>query len=211
MKRISRACLHCRQRKSKCDLDSFGPAGTPPCKRCVRNGTQCILGDSRRGGRRLRKIVNDDTGTSTPSSDQIEKSPTANGDIYGSQLTGLSPSAVAFDRHQLPGLSNTLSDRLSLQRSNRAPSVEDTFASTGLHDTTDALNFLSQVAENASHKAGDFRGRIDSSFSSQMTHMPQAMSNLPFEGQYLGAEVVSYHLITASLLTVAQVVGLVSR
>jgi hypothetical protein len=201
MKRISRACLRCRERKSKCDLDSFGPAGIPPCQRCVRNGTQCILGSSRRGGRRVRKPIDADTATSTPS-DQIEKSPTASEDIYGGQFTGLSPSAVAFDRHQLPGLSNTLSDRLSLQRNESAPSVEDTFASTGLHDTTDALNFLSQVAENASHRAVDFRGRVDSGFSSQMTHMPQAISNLPLEGQYLSAELVPYHLITVGLLTV---------
>jgi hypothetical protein len=159
----------------------------------------------------VRKIIDTDTGTSTPSFDQIEKSPTASQDIYGDQFTGLSPSASAFGARQLPGLSNTLSDRLSLQHNNSAPSVEDTFASTGLHDTTDALNFLSQVAENASHEAVDFRGRVDSGFSSQMTRMPQAVSNLPFEGQYLGAELVPYHLITAGLLTVAQVVSLVSR
>lgn len=106
----------------------------------------------------MRKI-DADTGILTPS-DQIEKSPTATEDIYGGQFTGLSPSAAGFDRHQLPGLSSTLSDRLSLQRNNSAPIVEDTFASTGLHDTTDALNFLSQVAENASQKAVDFRGRV---------------------------------------------------
>jgi hypothetical protein len=153
----------------------------------------------------VRKIVDADAGTSTPSSDQIEKSPTASEDIYGGQFIGLSPSAAAFDRHQPPGLSNTLSSN------NSAPSVEDTFASTGLHETTDALNFLSQVAENASHKAVDLRGGLDSGFSSQMTHIPQAMSNLPFEGQYLSAELVPYHLITAGLLTVAQVVSLVSR
>ena len=159
----------------------------------------------------MRKIINTDTGTSTPSFDQIEKSPTASQDIYGGQFTGISPSAAAFDRHQPPGLSNTLSDRLSLQGNDSAPSVEDTFASTGLHDTTDALNFLSQVAENASHKAVDLRGGLDSGFSSQMTRMPQAVSNLPFEEQYLGAELVPYHLITAGLLTVAEVASLVSR
>lgn len=151
-----------------------------------------------------------DADTSTPS-DQIEKSSTASEDIYGSQFTGLSPSAAAFDRHQLPRLSNTLSDRLSLQRNDGAPSVEDAFASTGLHDTTAALNFLSQVAENASHNAVDFRGRVESGFSSQMTHIPQGIGNLQFEGQYLSAELVPYYLITAGLLTVAQVVSLVSR
>ncbi|CBF88813.1 uncharacterized protein ANIA_10120 [Aspergillus nidulans FGSC A4] len=50
MKRVSRACLHCRQRKSKCDLP-----GVPPCQRCIRDRRECILGGSNRGGRRIRK------------------------------------------------------------------------------------------------------------------------------------------------------------
>ncbi|PLB48333.1 C6 transcription factor [Aspergillus steynii IBT 23096] len=55
MKRVSRACLHCRQRKSKCDLDSSGSPGVPPCQRCIRDGRECVLGSSNRGGRRIRK------------------------------------------------------------------------------------------------------------------------------------------------------------
>ncbi|KAB8237269.1 uncharacterized protein BDW43DRAFT_297640 [Aspergillus alliaceus] len=55
MKRVSRACLHCRQRKSKCDLDGGSSPGVPPCQRCLRDGRECILGSSNRGGRRIRK------------------------------------------------------------------------------------------------------------------------------------------------------------
>ncbi|OJJ62889.1 hypothetical protein ASPSYDRAFT_673844 [Aspergillus sydowii CBS 593.65] len=55
MKRVSRACLHCRQRKSKCDLDASGSPGVPPCQRCIRDRRECILGGSNRGGRRIRK------------------------------------------------------------------------------------------------------------------------------------------------------------
>ncbi|PGH15955.1 hypothetical protein AJ79_02122 [Helicocarpus griseus UAMH5409] len=55
MKRVSRACLHCRQRKSRCDLDSSGSPGTPPCQRCLRDHRDCVLGSSNRGGRRVRK------------------------------------------------------------------------------------------------------------------------------------------------------------
>ncbi|KAL4934319.1 uncharacterized protein BDV17DRAFT_278603 [Aspergillus undulatus] len=55
MKRVSRACLHCRQRKSKCDLDASGSPGVPPCQRCIRDGRECVLGGSNRGGRRIRK------------------------------------------------------------------------------------------------------------------------------------------------------------
>lgn len=55
MKRVSRACLHCRQRKSKCDLDASGSPGQPPCQRCIRDNRECVLGSSNRGGRRIRK------------------------------------------------------------------------------------------------------------------------------------------------------------
>ncbi|KAK2762179.1 hypothetical protein FQN54_001188 [Arachnomyces sp. PD_36] len=55
MKRVSRACLHCRQRKSRCDLDTSGSPGTPPCRRCLRDHRECVLGSSNRGGRRIRK------------------------------------------------------------------------------------------------------------------------------------------------------------
>ncbi|KAL4994292.1 hypothetical protein BDV10DRAFT_153226 [Aspergillus recurvatus] len=55
MKRVSRACLHCRQRKSKCDLDAGGSPGVPPCQRCIRDRRECVLGGSNRGGRRIRK------------------------------------------------------------------------------------------------------------------------------------------------------------
>ncbi|PKY08601.1 hypothetical protein P168DRAFT_278170 [Aspergillus campestris IBT 28561] len=55
MKRVSRACLHCRQRKSKCVLTGGGRPGMPPCQRCIQDGHECVLGSSNRGGRRIRK------------------------------------------------------------------------------------------------------------------------------------------------------------
>ncbi|CAL3971231.1 unnamed protein product [Diplocarpon coronariae] len=51
--RAYRACLHCRNRKSKCDLDPN--QGRPPCRRCQRENRECVLGESHRGGRRVRK------------------------------------------------------------------------------------------------------------------------------------------------------------
>ncbi|KAM3072642.1 hypothetical protein ACMFMF_006981 [Clarireedia jacksonii] len=51
--RAYRACLNCRNRKSKCDLDIN--AGRPPCRRCQRENRECVLGESHRGGRRVRK------------------------------------------------------------------------------------------------------------------------------------------------------------
>ncbi|KAE8452940.1 hypothetical protein EG329_012127 [Mollisiaceae sp. DMI_Dod_QoI] len=51
--RAYRACLNCRNRKSKCDLDIN--QGRPPCRRCQRENRECVLGESHRGGRRVRK------------------------------------------------------------------------------------------------------------------------------------------------------------
>lgn len=53
-RRAPRACLSCRGRKTKCDLDSDGLPGCPPCRRCVEERRECILAKSRRGGRRVR-------------------------------------------------------------------------------------------------------------------------------------------------------------
>ncbi|KAF2157506.1 hypothetical protein K461DRAFT_273688 [Myriangium duriaei CBS 260.36] len=54
-KRTSRACLVCRARKSKCTLDSQDGTPHPPCQRCKREGKDCVIGSSNRGGRRIRK------------------------------------------------------------------------------------------------------------------------------------------------------------
>ncbi|KAJ6137445.1 hypothetical protein N7471_003931 [Penicillium samsonianum] len=77
-KRVSRACLHCRQRKSRCDLDSNGNPGKPPCQRCVRENRECILGGSNRGGRRIRKnkIKNFTPSSHSPGKDSEASSPT---------------------------------------------------------------------------------------------------------------------------------------
>ncbi|CAG7956868.1 unnamed protein product [Penicillium olsonii] len=73
-KRVSRACLHCRQRKSRCDLNG---TGKPPCQRCVRENRECVLGGSNRGGRRIRKNkIKNFTPANTSSKDSDVSSPT---------------------------------------------------------------------------------------------------------------------------------------
>ncbi|KAF6826859.1 C6 transcription factor [Colletotrichum plurivorum] len=56
-RRVSRACVSCRLRKTRCDLDYGTNPGIPPCRRCVREQKECVLATSRRGGRRPRKCV----------------------------------------------------------------------------------------------------------------------------------------------------------
>ncbi|KIX07401.1 uncharacterized protein Z518_02054 [Rhinocladiella mackenziei CBS 650.93] len=63
MKRVSRACTFCRARKSRCDLEASG--GQPPCGRCKKDGRDCVLGTSNRGGSRVRKKNLSATGLSS--------------------------------------------------------------------------------------------------------------------------------------------------
>lgn len=70
--RAYRACLNCRNRKSKCDLDLN--QGRPPCRRCQREGKDCVLGESHRGGRRVRKKPKLDEG-GTPQSPATPSAP----------------------------------------------------------------------------------------------------------------------------------------
>ncbi|KAJ5713941.1 uncharacterized protein N7483_011122 [Penicillium malachiteum] len=66
-----RACVRCRSRKTRCDLRSSGTPGKPPCVKCTREGADCVLADSRRGGnfsrlRRSKKRATPVSGASTP-------------------------------------------------------------------------------------------------------------------------------------------------
>ncbi|EEH15913.1 hypothetical protein PABG_06000 [Paracoccidioides brasiliensis Pb03] len=95
MKRVSRACLHCRQRKSRCDLDSSGSPGTPPCQRCLRDHRECVLGSSNRGGRRIRKpkITNLDIDPNSSGNKSMHLAPSGSSGP---------PDQHQFSQHQYP-------------------------------------------------------------------------------------------------------------
>lgn len=109
--------------------------------------------------------------------------------------------------------------------------IESTFIATNLHNTADALNFLSQAAENASHLPENRAGEnsihshyvsssnnvslpnniSSSSHVSSLNHVAQpAGQSMPTE-QYTNHGVLPYHLVTSGLLTGAQVAELLSR
>lgn len=48
--RISKACIRCRRRKTRCILQTEGNAQAPPCASCLSGGHDCVLAGSRRGG-----------------------------------------------------------------------------------------------------------------------------------------------------------------
>ncbi|KAH7305103.1 hypothetical protein BKA65DRAFT_416023, partial [Rhexocercosporidium sp. MPI-PUGE-AT-0058] len=134
--RAYRACLHCRNRKSKCDLDPNG--GKPPCKRCQRENRECILGESHRGGRRVRKKpkldegTENSTGPSTPTS-TFQGSPAAS-------QTHTSPHPTHNQPYR-PRMESTASII-------GKPSHEG-IATADLQNPSDALEILAQVADRA--------------------------------------------------------------
>lgn len=53
-RRQYKACLHCRVRKQRCDLGPLDRPGPPPCKRCAREGKECVFAKQNRGGKKPR-------------------------------------------------------------------------------------------------------------------------------------------------------------
>lgn len=156
-KRTYRACLHCRQRKSRCDLYSSGEPGRPPCERCIREQHECILGGSRRGGRRVKRTQSDMTalgGAQGPHQQQHADgaarppliSPSSHHDFHTSRSSTEDRLPTWIDRESrilppLPTQNATPSAQMT---------VDDTVAATDLQNPADALEFLANVAERDS-------------------------------------------------------------
>ncbi|EME81360.1 uncharacterized protein MYCFIDRAFT_140661, partial [Pseudocercospora fijiensis CIRAD86] len=135
-KRTYRACLHCRQRKSRCDLYSSGEPGRPPCERCIREQHECVLGGSRRGGRRVKRSDSNAANPHNPTTGQAVPSI----DTRLPSWSSLNP-----DSRTLPPLSNDGAITPTAKMT-----VDDTVASTDLQNPADALEFLAHVAERDS-------------------------------------------------------------
>ncbi|CAK1366697.1 hypothetical protein CB0940_10084 [Cercospora beticola] len=168
-KRTYRACLHCRQRKSRCDLYSSGEPGRPPCERCIREQHECILGGSRRGGRRVKRGTADVANTTPGPSPHTLPGPP--GSIESLVRPLALPPPPRTDQHHVldPNLQQPRQQRLpswsSLNPDSRTlpplqndgavtptakMTVDDTVASTDLQNPADALEFLAHVAERDS-------------------------------------------------------------
>ncbi|CAK7221844.1 hypothetical protein SBRCBS47491_004667 [Sporothrix bragantina] len=119
--RVSRACISCRQRKTRCDLYSHGTPGDPPCTRCFQERLDCTLATSRRGGRRPRRT------DATKQQQQQQQ-----------QLSGVS---AALPSTPSPAPSRRQSVRMT------GTDIEGDFASRDLLNPSDALNLLAQVAD----------------------------------------------------------------
>ncbi|OBT72300.1 hypothetical protein VF21_07958 [Pseudogymnoascus sp. 05NY08] len=111
-----------------------------------------------------------------------------------------------------------INESLHSPSSNMAAAIEDTFASTNLHNTSEALNFLSQAAENAAaaqmseDSAAQNHQRVpyqDYTFQSDgggnMGH------RLPGTQHTATMNLIPYHLVTMQLLSQDQIIDLVRR
>ncbi|KAF4595018.1 C6 transcription factor [Ophiocordyceps camponoti-floridani] len=145
-KRVSRACLSCRVRKTRCDLDSDGTSGGPPCRRCVEHQLQCVLAKSRRGGRRIkgvkgalppaRSVPAPATLTGENEEDDDDRDDEGDDDDQDHD----SPRSVHTWRASSPSAQDESSRRDS-------DGLEGHIASTDLLNPSDALDLLAQVAD----------------------------------------------------------------
>lgn len=197
--------------------DSNGAGGGPPCQRCVRDGTECILGGSNRGGRRIRKPRAIPNTTSVAQSGGNENSThVPNADIYEQSYSGQSPTSSHYDnpQQQQSGGNETLPS----PSSNMAAAIEDTFASSNLHSTSEALNFLSQAAANAAaaqvseNSTAQNLQQVSYQDYTFQSHGGADMGHQIPESQYIASmNLIPYHLVTVRLLSQDQVIELVRR
>lgn len=204
MKRVSRACLYCRGRKSRCDLDA---GGHPPCSRCRKEGRECVLGGSNRGGSRIRKKNrNESIATNTPS-------PLKN-------VQELSPADPAHSTQGTPGLSLNAPPPYQTPRSDNAGTVDaddeesesivdSAISATIPRNPSDAWQLLKDVAARTP----------DDAQSAQQGQVSNSHHGLPSPNNTLGASslgggtggIASYRLVREGYLHTSVVSSLVAR
>ncbi|KAI8677607.1 C6 transcription factor [Fusarium sp. Ph1] len=163
-RRISRACIFCRSRKTKCDLESRGVPGQPPCRRCIELNQECVLATSRRGGRRVRGLrtsqlpVNDqqpaDPGSSsrqgntnrmgdqTPERGEREQ-PRSDDEANGEIDAWPPPQAPSEWHRQGPH-----AGEVQAESRQTTDGLERRITSSDLLNPSDALDLLAQVADD---------------------------------------------------------------
>jgi hypothetical protein len=134
----------------------------------------------------------------------------------GVQSSRSVPPASAAAHHEVHGAERPdqqIDNSEHLRTPLSATSIEDTIASTDLHHTSDALNLLSQAAENATQLVQSNRPRRN-------THDVSTMSRAAIRSTYLrdadvesnpALGILQYPLVSGGHLTTTQVAQLVAR
>lgn len=90
------------------------------------------------------------------------------------------------------------------------PNIEETIAKTDLHQTSDALNLLSQAAELGGAHMGQDRGLRNAAMSPGDNNMAELMNGDDIENFQSGGP-LRYELVSRGCLTVPQIIDLVAR
>ncbi|WEW54757.1 hypothetical protein PRK78_000182 [Emydomyces testavorans] len=206
MKRVSRACLHCRQRKSRCDLDSSGNPGSPPCQRCLRDHRDCVLGSSNRGGRRIRKKpLEVKMDAALPRTKSLHLNATAI-----PIATEPPPFPPQFPVHHIPSESPT-ADSIHMKDDDEdedlVPIAESSFSHGVLQNPSDAWQCLTNVAQDDD---GSFY-KSGSPYQSESRRSTQSngLENGATSAQDASPTIDSYRLVKNGSLTGDQVWDLV--
>ncbi|KAG4433047.1 hypothetical protein IFR05_011465 [Cadophora sp. M221] len=199
VKRISRACLRCRQRKSKCNLGSVGQPGIPPCESCLRDQAECVLAISRRGGKRVRRSTAtvSHNGPSRPLPVVEESSSTSY--AAGIQNHFSPPSPSGRDAYEPDHCQD---------RPISSANIEETIASTDLHATSEALNMLSQAAQLDTYATPGQRSHTS---DRPIVMSPETVVNGSARVDQFPPGQLQYALVTQGLLTAAQISRLITR
>ncbi|KAF2011199.1 hypothetical protein BU24DRAFT_399475 [Aaosphaeria arxii CBS 175.79] len=149
-KRSFRACLRCRRRKTRCDLQGTGDRKEPPCKSCQLSNNNCILVGSRRGQWRGQCDPNPQNRTaSIPHSSTHEN---------GSNEPAIGSSPSLQEATELPRQTQESS---GVTHTDHARHVE-------LRNPSDALEFLSRSDNHAAPIADSTSNRnhtVNSTFT----------------------------------------------
>ena len=139
---------------------SSGEPGRPPCERCIREQHECVLGGSRRGGRRVKRTQSDGPRATSASKGQTSSIDSVirpvpippSRSLYQSPSRSEQrlPAWTGIDRESriLPPLPQEPPAHSSTPTAKF--SVDDSVASTDLQNPADALEFLAHVAERDS-------------------------------------------------------------
>ncbi|KAH7033730.1 uncharacterized protein B0I36DRAFT_422057 [Microdochium trichocladiopsis] len=164
--RVSRACVACRSRKTRCDLSLEGgdKPKVPPCRRCTEKNLLCVLATSRRGGKRIKgqrvnKSVRRDSHIVSPTAPPTGRSHVDVGNTDARPVQGYNPHDVGNRRPSeeesewasspLPSEIDTASDHDDSGESGEGESrgrLEGHITSADLLNPSDALDLLAQVA-----------------------------------------------------------------
>ncbi|KAM0502786.1 hypothetical protein ACHAP8_003617 [Fusarium lateritium] len=179
-KRVSRACISCRSRKTRCDLDSTGIPGDPPCRRCIEKHQECVLATSRRGGRRIKGQRLSHRQPSNESHQTLETGTTRQMDTpSGSHAQR--PRDTEEPTEWLSSHLGSNSDDEE-EEGRDAVQLQGHFTSSDLLNPSDALDLLAHVADMEPERHNNDQAREadgQAEGSRNVTGAPQGVCNYP--------------------------------